>query len=125
MNSKLEYHHSQRKIFHAYRASVSDIQKTHSTWIKPCYTGGTQVQEGYTLSDWYQEIQSYRIYYVSLAPQFKRYTVYWVSRVLLPRDCFQVVYIFALHSSLNTTTFCFLHIFPVTYPTYCNLFRYC
>ena len=47
---------------------------------------------------------------VSLAPQFTWYTVYWVSRVLLPRDCFQVVYIFAFHSSLNTTTFCFLHV---------------
>ena len=54
---------------------------------------------------------------VVLGTQFKRYTVYWVSRVLLPRDCFQVVYIFALHSSLNTTTFCFLHVFPVTYLT--------
>ena len=54
---------------------------------------------------------------VSLAPQFTWYTVYWVSRVLLPRDCFQVVYIFALHSSLNTTAFCFLHVFPVTYLT--------
>ena len=54
---------------------------------------------------------------VSLAPQFTWYPVYWVLRVLVPRDCFQVVYIFALHSSLNTSTFCFLHVFPVTYLT--------
>ena len=54
---------------------------------------------------------------VNLAPQFTWYTVHWVSRVLLPRDCFQVVYIFAFHSSLNTSTFCFLHVFPVTHLT--------
>ena len=46
--------------------------------------------------------QRVKIQSVGLAPQFTWYTVYWVSRVLLLRDCFLVVYIFALDSSLNT-----------------------
>jgi len=55
-----------------------------------------------------------RIRYVSLAPQFTRYTVNCTSR-----DCvshlltYLVVYIIARCSSLNTTTFCLFPVCPV------------
>ena len=40
-----------------------------------------------------------------------------VSHDVLSRVNSQVVYIIALHSSLDTTTFCFLHVCPFSYLT--------
>ena len=51
---------------------------------------------------------------VSLAPQFIRYTVNCASRDSVSHLLTHlVVYIIARCSSLNTTTFCLIHICPV------------
>ena len=54
---------------------------------------------------------------VRFAPQFTRYTVNCVSHDVLSRVYSQIVYIIALHSSLNITTFCFFHVCLISYLT--------
>ena len=55
---------------------------------------------------------------VSLAPQFTRHRVNCGSHDVSSRVYFQVVYMFAPCSSLNTIAFCFLHVCSVPYLTY-------